>query len=42
MNDVIPSCKVEGKIYVDEIDVNNPELDPVFLRARVGMVFQKT
>ena len=41
MNDVIPSCKVEGKIYVDEIDVNNPELDPVFLRARVGMVFQK-
>tara|TARA_B100000161_G_scaffold239031_1_gene190274 strand:- start:1465 stop:2235 length:771 start_codon:yes stop_codon:yes gene_type:complete len=41
MNDVIPSCKVKGKIYVDEIDVNNPELDPVFLRARVGMVFQK-
>ena len=41
MNDVIPSCRVEGKIYVDEIDVNNPELDPVFLRARVGMVFQK-
>ena len=41
MNDVIPCCKVEGKIYVDEIDVNNPELDPVFLRARVGMVFQK-
>jgi phosphate transport system ATP-binding protein len=41
MNDVIPSCRVEGKILVDEIDVNNPELDPVFLRARVGMVFQK-
>ena len=41
MNDVIPSCRVEGKIYVDETDVNNPELDPVFLRARVGMVFQK-
>ena len=40
MNDVIPSCRVEGKILVDEIDVNNHELDPVFLRARVGMVFQ--
>ena len=41
MNDVIPSCRVEGKILVDETNVNNPELDPVFLRARVGMVFQK-
>ena len=41
MNDVIPSCRVKGKILVDKIDVNNPELDPVFLRARVGMVFQK-
>jgi phosphate transport system ATP-binding protein len=40
MNDVIPSCRVEGKILVDETNVNNPELDPVFLRARVGMVFQ--
>ena len=41
MNDVIPSCRVEGKILVDETNVNNPELDPVFLRARIGMVFQK-
>lgn len=41
MNDVIPSCRVEGKILMGDVDVNNPEVDPVLLRARIGMVFQK-
>ena len=41
MNDVIPSCQVKGQIIMDDVDLNSPTIDPVLLRARVGMVFQK-
>ena len=41
MNDVIPSCQVNGQIIMDDVDLNSPKIDPVLLRARVGMVFQK-
>jgi len=41
MNDTIPICRVEGDIQLDGEDINAPEVDPVQLRARVGMVFQK-
>lgn len=41
MNDTIPGCKVQGRIELDGEDVNDRSLDPVLLRARVGMVFQK-
>jgi len=41
MNDTIPSCRVSGKILVDDQDIYDRELDVVELRARIGMVFQK-
>ena len=41
MNDVIPSCQVKGQIIMDDVDLNSPKIDPVLLRARGGMVFQK-
>jgi phosphate transport system ATP-binding protein len=41
MNDVVPSCRVEGKITLDGEDIYREEIDVVRLRARVGMVFQK-
>jgi len=41
MNDTIPSCRVEGKITLDGEDIFDKDQDPVLLRARVGMVFQK-
>jgi phosphate transport system ATP-binding protein len=41
MNDVVPSCRVEGKITLDGDDVYGDEIDVVQLRARIGMVFQK-
>ena len=41
MNDVIEICKVEGQIFVDEQNIYEKNLDPVLLRARIGMVFQK-
>jgi len=41
MNDTIPICRVEGTITMDGEDIYDPRVDPVQLRARVGMVFQK-
>lgn len=41
MNDLIPICRVEGNIQLDDRDIYDPALDVVELRARVGMVFQK-
>ncbi len=41
MNDTIDSCKVSGSILIDDLEVNSKSIDPVSLRAAVGMVFQK-
>ena len=41
MNDTIAGCEVSGEIKMDGQDIYAPSLDPVLLRARVGMVFQK-
>ena len=41
MNDVIPSCRVEGSIRIDDHDIYEKAVDPVILRSRIGMVFQK-
>ena len=41
MNDTIDGCKMVGKILIDDKDFYEESLDPVLLRARVGMVFQK-
>ena len=41
MNDVIDGCRMKGDIRLDGEDIYSPRVDPVQLRARVGMVFQK-
>jgi phosphate transport system ATP-binding protein len=41
MNDTIDGCRVAGNIELDGQDIYARSLDPVHLRARVGMVFQK-
>jgi phosphate transport system ATP-binding protein len=41
MNDTIQGARVEGVIELDGEDVNARSVDPVSLRARVGMVFQR-
>jgi phosphate transport system ATP-binding protein len=41
MNDTVASCRVEGKITMDGEDIYDRRVDPVQLRAKVGMVFQK-
>jgi phosphate transport system ATP-binding protein len=41
MNDTVASCRVEGRITLEGQDIYDPRVDPVQLRAKVGMVFQK-
>ncbi|PKP63391.1 MAG: phosphate ABC transporter ATP-binding protein [Alphaproteobacteria bacterium HGW-Alphaproteobacteria-8] len=41
MNDTIDICRVSGDILLDGRDIYDAQIDPVQLRARVGMVFQK-
>ncbi|MBP7928478.1 MAG: phosphate ABC transporter ATP-binding protein [Acidimicrobiia bacterium] len=41
MNDLVPGARVEGSILFKGFDIYAPDVDPVEVRRRVGMVFQK-
>lgn len=41
MNDLIPGTRVEGQILFNGIDIYGSDIDPVLLRSKIGMVFQK-
>jgi phosphate transport system ATP-binding protein len=41
MNDLIPGARVEGRIAYHDQDIYAPEVDPIEVRRRIGMVFQK-
>jgi phosphate transport system ATP-binding protein len=41
MHELVPSARAEGRVELDGEDVYAPDVDPVLLRRRVGMVFQK-
>ena len=41
MNDTVEGCVVSGELTLDGEDIYTAKMDPVSLRARVGMVFQK-
>ncbi len=41
MNDLVPSARVEGLIEFRGHDLYAPDVDPVEVRRRIGMVFQK-
>jgi phosphate transport system ATP-binding protein len=41
MNDLIPVARVEGAVLFHGTDLYDPEIDPVEVRRRIGMVFQK-
>jgi len=41
MNDLIPECFIKGKLNFDTENIYGKKVDPVLLRKRVGMVFQK-
>ena len=41
MNDLVDICRVDGQIIIDGQNINDHDTDPVLLRTKVGMVFQK-
>jgi len=41
MHDLVPSARVTGKVLLDNGDIYSRGVDPVSIRRRVGMVFQK-
>ncbi len=41
MHEVVSSTRVSGKVLLDDVDIYGGEVDPVRVRSRVGMVFQR-
>jgi len=41
MNDLIEIARVEGKVRYHGVDLYDPKVNPVEVRRRIGMVFQK-
>ncbi len=41
MNDLIEGARVEGQVLYHGVDLYEPQVDPVEVRRRIGMVFQK-
>jgi phosphate transport system ATP-binding protein len=41
MNDLIVGTRVEGEIIFEGVNVYSPDVDPVDVRRKIGMVFQK-
>ena len=41
MNDLIEGARVEGRVLYHGVDLYDPKVDPVEVRRRIGMVFQK-
>ena len=41
MHEVTPGGRAEGKVLLDDEDLYGPDVDPVQVRRRIGMVFQK-
>ncbi len=41
MNDLIPTARIDGKVLYHDVDLYDPQVDPVVVRRKIGMVFQK-
>ena len=41
MHDLTPGARVEGRVLLDERNIYAPDVDPVTIRYRIGMVFQR-
>jgi len=41
MNDFIPGCHLEGKLLFHSENLYTPNIDPVRIRRKIGMVFQR-
>jgi phosphate transport system ATP-binding protein len=41
MHEVVPGARVTGSVLLDGDDIYGPKVDPVAVRSRIGMVFQR-
>lgn len=41
LHETLPGARVEGQVYLDGFDIYGPRIDPVEVRRRIGMVFQR-
>ena len=41
IHELTPRAKVEGEVILDGVNIYSPKVDPVAIRRRIGMVFQK-
>jgi phosphate transport system ATP-binding protein len=41
IHELTPNAKVEGEVILDGVNIYAPQVDPVAIRRRIGMVFQK-
>jgi phosphate transport system ATP-binding protein len=41
MNEMTSSATIKGSVYLDDIDIYSSNVDPVIIKRRMGMVFQK-
>src|SRR6185369_7311499 len=42
MNELIPGCRMEGTVQLDNQPIYGPGIDAVVVRRRIGMVFQRS
>ena len=40
LNDLVPGAKLNGQVFFHDMDIYHPKVDPIALRAHIGMVFQ--
>lgn len=41
MNEMTPGASVKGSVYLDDVNIYDSSVDPVTIKRRIGMVFQK-
>jgi phosphate transport system ATP-binding protein len=41
LHELTPGTKIEGKVFLDDLNIYGDNVDPVLIRRRIGMVFQR-
>ena len=41
LHELVPGARVQGRVWLDGVDIYDARVDPVEIRRRVGMVFQR-
>lgn len=41
LHELTPGTKIEGKVFLDDLNIYDEHIDPVLIRRKIGMVFQR-